>query len=53
MSHTSVVDVPEKPLVVLNQRTVWLIFGALLASMLLSSLDQTIVSTASPGAWAR
>ena len=48
MSHTSVVDVPEKPLVVLNQRTVWLIFGALLASMLLSSLDQTIVSTAMP-----
>jgi EmrB/QacA subfamily drug resistance transporter len=32
----------------LNQRTVWLIFGALLASMLLSSLDQSIVGTAMP-----
>lgn len=39
---------PDKPLVVLNQRTVWLIFGALLASMLLSSLDQSIVGTAMP-----
>ncbi len=37
---------PDKPLVVLNQRTIWLIFGALLASMLLSSLDQSIVGTA-------
>ncbi|GIG26251.1 MDR family MFS transporter [Cellulomonas denverensis] len=39
---------PDKPLVVLNQRTIWLIFGALLASMLLSSLDQSIVGTAMP-----
>jgi EmrB/QacA subfamily drug resistance transporter len=39
---------PEKPLVVLTQRTVWLIFGALMASMFLSSLDQTIVGTAMP-----
>lgn len=39
---------PDKPLVELNQRTVWLIFGALLASMLLSSLDQSIVGTAMP-----
>lgn len=39
---------PDKPLVVLTQRTIWLIFGALMASMFLSSLDQTIVSTAMP-----
>lgn len=39
---------PDKPLVVLNQRTVWLIFASLLASMLLSSLDQSIVGTAMP-----
>jgi EmrB/QacA subfamily drug resistance transporter len=39
---------PDKPLVVLTQRTVWLIFGALMASMFLSSLDQTIVGTAMP-----
>ncbi|MFI2752782.1 MDR family MFS transporter [Cellulomonas sp. P22] len=38
----------DKPLVVLTQRTVWLIFGALLASMFLSSLDQSIVGTAMP-----
>ncbi|GAA1970742.1 MDR family MFS transporter [Isoptericola halotolerans] len=39
---------PDKPVVVLTQRTIWLIFGALMASMFLSSLDQTIVSTAMP-----
>ncbi|WP_278237042.1 MDR family MFS transporter [Isoptericola sp. AK164] len=39
---------PEKPVVVLTQRTVWLIFSALLASMFLASLDQTIVGTAMP-----
>lgn len=39
---------PDKPLVVLTQRTVWLIFGALMASMFLSSLDQSIVGTAMP-----
>lgn len=38
----------EKPLVVLTPRTVWLIFGALMASMFLSSLDQSIVGTAMP-----
>ncbi|MBI9116252.1 MDR family MFS transporter [Sanguibacter suaedae] len=38
----------DKPLVVLDQRTVWLIFGALLASMFLSSLDQSILGTAMP-----
>lgn len=32
----------------LTRRRIWMIFGALLASMLLSSLDQTIVSTAMP-----
>src|SRR5919112_2165676 len=37
-----------KPLIVLTPRTVWLIFGALMASMFLSSLDQTIVGTAMP-----
>jgi EmrB/QacA subfamily drug resistance transporter len=47
MSH-AVTTAPEKPLVVLNQRTIWLIFGALMASMFLSSLDQTIVGTAMP-----
>ena len=48
MSHTAAPDAPDKPLVVLTPRTVWLIFGALMASMFLSSLDQTIVSTAMP-----
>ncbi|MFI6427079.1 MDR family MFS transporter [Promicromonospora sp. NPDC050880] len=47
MSH-AVATAPDKPLVVLNQRTIWLIFGALMASMFLSSLDQTIVGTAMP-----
>jgi EmrB/QacA subfamily drug resistance transporter len=47
MSHPAP-TAPDKPLVVLNQRTIWLIFGALLASMFLSSLDQTIVGTAMP-----
>lgn len=36
------------PPLVLTQRTIWVIFGALIASMMLSSLDQTIVSTAMP-----
>lgn len=34
--------------IVLNQRQVWIIFGALMASMFMSSLDQTIVGTAMP-----
>ncbi|GAA2003135.1 MFS transporter [Nakamurella flavida] len=38
---------PAAP-IVLTQRRIWLIFSALLAGMLLSSLDQTIVSTAMP-----
>ncbi|MDO7882739.1 MDR family MFS transporter [Salinibacterium soli] len=37
----------EQPLL-LTQRRIWIIFGALIAGMLLSSLDQTIVSTAMP-----
>lgn len=47
MSHADP-TAPDKPLVVLTQRTIWLIFGALMASMFLSSLDQTIVGTAMP-----
>ncbi|WP_425954532.1 MDR family MFS transporter [Xylanimonas sp. McL0601] len=47
MSH-AVAPASDKPLVVLTPRTVWLIFGALMASMFLSSLDQTIVGTAMP-----
>ena len=47
MSHAAPAAT-DKPLVVLTQRTVWLIFGALMASMFLSSLDQTIVGTAMP-----
>ncbi|CAN5593585.1 MDR family MFS transporter [soil metagenome] len=37
----------EEPLL-LTKRRIWIIFGALIAGMLLSSLDQTIVSTAMP-----
>ncbi len=37
----------ESPLL-LTQRRIWIIFSALIAGMLLSSLDQTIVSTAMP-----
>ncbi|GAA3703403.1 MDR family MFS transporter [Arthrobacter ginkgonis] len=37
----------EQPLL-LTQRRIWIIFSALIAGMLLSSLDQTIVSTAMP-----
>ena len=36
------------PLIVLTQRTIWLIFGALMAGMFLSSLDQSILGTAMP-----
>lgn len=39
---------PAAPLVVLTPRTVWVIFGALMASMFLSSLDQSILGTAMP-----
>jgi EmrB/QacA subfamily drug resistance transporter len=38
---------PETPFL-LTKRRIWIIFSALIAGMLLSSLDQTIVSTAMP-----
>lgn len=38
----------DAPLMLLTKRRIWIIFSALLAGMLLSSLDQTIVSTAMP-----
>ncbi|MFF2493779.1 MDR family MFS transporter [Agromyces sp. NPDC058064] len=38
---------PAAPLL-LTKRRIWIIFSALIAGMLLSSLDQTIVSTAMP-----
>lgn len=44
MSATATRDAPF----LLTKRRIWIIFGALLAGMLLSSLDQTIVSTAMP-----
>src|SRR5450759_4002293 len=39
---------PDRAPVVLTKRVVWLIFGALMASMFMSSLDQSIVGTAMP-----
>ncbi|ROR95604.1 EmrB/QacA subfamily drug resistance transporter [Salana multivorans] len=49
MTHTLEASAAnEKAPVVLTKRTVWLIFGALMASMFLSSLDQSIVGTAMP-----
>ena len=36
------------PPILLTQRRIWIIFAALIAGMLLSSMDQTIVSTAMP-----
>ncbi|PZU39449.1 MAG: MFS transporter [Microbacterium sp.] len=36
------------PPFLLTKRRIWIIFGALIAGMLLASLDQTIVSTAMP-----
>lgn len=38
----------SEPQLVLTQRSVWVIFAALMSAMFLSSLDQTIVSTAQP-----
>jgi EmrB/QacA subfamily drug resistance transporter len=43
-SQTSKTDAP----LLLTKRRIWIIFSALIAGMLLSSLDQTIVSTAMP-----
>ena len=48
MSHAPVGVETDEPKLILTQRTIWIIFGALMASMFLSSLDQTIVSTAMP-----
>jgi EmrB/QacA subfamily drug resistance transporter len=42
-----VTSTAEAPLL-LTKRRIWIIFAALIAGMLLSSLDQTIVSTAMP-----
>src|SRR3954447_26920864 len=39
---------PVTERLLLTQRRIWIIFSALIAGMLLSSLDQTIVSTAMP-----
>jgi EmrB/QacA subfamily drug resistance transporter len=39
---------PDTERLLLTQRRIWIIFSALIAGMLLSSLDQTIVSTAMP-----
>jgi EmrB/QacA subfamily drug resistance transporter len=39
---------PEAPPIVLTRRRINLIFGALLAGMLMAALDQTIVSTSMP-----
>jgi EmrB/QacA subfamily drug resistance transporter len=41
---TTTIDAP----LLLTKRRIWIIFAALIAGMLLSSLDQTIVSTAMP-----
>jgi EmrB/QacA subfamily drug resistance transporter len=47
MSSQPAASVGAAP-VLLTQRRIWIIFSALIAGMLLSSLDQTIVSTAMP-----
>ncbi|MGW4773245.1 MDR family MFS transporter [Nocardia sp. NPDC004278] len=44
---TVTAESPPVP-IVLTQRRIWLIFGALIAGMFLASLDQTIVGTAMP-----
>lgn len=41
------VSAEDRPFL-LTKRRIWIIFGALIAGMLLASLDQTIVSTAMP-----
>ena len=46
-SPASTASVGAAP-VLLTQKRIWIIFSALIAGMLLSSLDQTIVSTAMP-----
>jgi EmrB/QacA subfamily drug resistance transporter len=42
------VTATTEPPLLLTKRRIWIIFAALIAGMLLSSLDQTIVSTAMP-----
>ncbi|MFI7665386.1 MDR family MFS transporter [Nocardia sp. NPDC049526] len=44
---TITAESPPEP-IVLTQKRIWLIFGALIAGMFLASLDQTIVGTAMP-----
>ncbi|MCV9992946.1 MFS transporter [Paeniglutamicibacter sp. ZC-3] len=49
MSTTTAPRTPPGPApLLLTQRRIWIIFSALIAGMMLSSLDQTIVSTAMP-----
>jgi EmrB/QacA subfamily drug resistance transporter len=48
MSTTVSPKAAAGPLLLLTQKRIWIIFSALIAGMLLSSLDQTIVSTAMP-----
>lgn len=45
---TAATAAPTEAPMLLTQRRIWIIFAALIAGMLLSSLDQTIVSTAMP-----
>src|SRR5688572_31960446 len=49
MSTTTAPRTPPGPApLLLTQRRIWIIFSALIAGMMLASLDQTIVSTAMP-----
>lgn len=48
MATAPAATAPDRPIVVLDKRSIRLIFGALLASMFLSSLDQSILGTAMP-----
>ncbi|GEO96637.1 MDR family MFS transporter [Kocuria turfanensis] len=48
MTSTPPAVAQDAPLLVLTQRRIWIIFSALIAGMMLASLDQTIVSTAMP-----
>ena len=48
MSTTTSRNSPAPAPLLLTQRRIWIIFSALIAGMMLSSLDQTIVSTAMP-----
>ena len=45
---SAVSTAPAAEPLLLTQKRIWIIFSALIAGMLLSSLDQTIVSTAMP-----